>query len=94
MAHRYMRDNGNGLTIHVNFMIKCVCYMGLGSNGSDQTSVALMGSHYKTYIISSVGHPRSNSVVPLVLCMVAYNIRGTAVVLQVSQDRTNFAENG
>jgi hypothetical protein len=28
-----------------------------------------------------VGHPRSDSVMPLVLCIEAYNIRGTGVVL-------------
>ena len=57
------------------------------------TGVALMGGHYRTYIINGVGHPRSNSVVPLVLCTVAYNIWGTGVVLQVPQDSTNLVEN-
>jgi hypothetical protein len=32
-------------------------------------------------IISSVGHLRSDSVVPLVLCTIAYNIQGIGVVL-------------
>jgi hypothetical protein len=40
--------------------------MGLGSNGF-KTGTALMGSYYKTYIISGMGHPRSDSVMPLVL---------------------------
>jgi hypothetical protein len=44
-----------------------VCYMGLGSNGCFVTNVVLMGGHYRTDIISGVGNPRSNSVVPLVL---------------------------
>jgi hypothetical protein len=26
-------SNGHGLTIHVSFMVKCVIYIGLGSNG-------------------------------------------------------------
>jgi hypothetical protein len=52
-------------------MIKCVSYMSLGSNGCFMASAALTDNHYKTYIISNVGHPRSDSVVPLVLCMVA-----------------------
>jgi hypothetical protein len=34
---------------------------------------ALIGGHYKMDIISSVNHPRSDSVVTLVLCMVACN---------------------
>jgi hypothetical protein len=55
---------------------------------------ALTDSHYKTNIISSVGHLRSDSVVSLVLCMVMYNIRGTSAILQVPQDSVNLAENG
>jgi hypothetical protein len=58
------------------------------------TSAALMGSHYKTNIISSVGHPRSDLVVPLVLCMVVYNIWGIGVVLPVHRNSVNPAENG
>jgi hypothetical protein len=59
----------------------CVCYMGLGSNGSFMASVALTGSHYKTDIINGVSHSRSDSVMQLVLCTVAYNIQGTSVIL-------------
>jgi hypothetical protein len=40
------------------------------------TGASLMGRHYKTYIISGVGHLRSNSVVLLV-----YNIQVTDIVL-------------
>ena len=43
-------------------------------------SAALTVGYYRTNIISSVGHPQSNSVVPLMLCMVAYNIWSTGVV--------------
>jgi hypothetical protein len=52
-----------------------------------------MGGHYRTNIISNVGHPRSDSVVPLVLCMVVYNIWGIGVVLQVHRNSANPAEN-
>ena len=45
--------------------------------------VALKGGHYRTDVISGVGHPNSDSVVPLVLCMVVYNGWGTGIVLQV-----------
>jgi hypothetical protein len=88
-----VRDNGYGLTIHVNFMVKILCYMGLESNGCFVTGIALTGNHYIRYIISSVGHLRLNSVVPLILWTVAYNIRGTSVVLQVPWD-SDLAENG
>ena len=57
------------------------------------TGIALMGSHYWMDIISGVGHSRSNSIMPLVLYTVAYNIRGTGVVLQVPRDRVNPIEN-
>jgi hypothetical protein len=37
------RNNGHGLTIYVNFMVKCMCYIGLGFNGSFVTGATLMG---------------------------------------------------
>jgi hypothetical protein len=52
-----------------------------------------MGGHYKMDIISGVGHLRSDSVVSLVLCMVACNGCGTSIVLQVPQDSANPTEN-
>ena len=51
-------------------MVKCMCYMGHGSNGYFMAGAALIGDHYRIDIISSVGHPRSDLVVPLVLCTV------------------------
>ena len=81
MVHQYVRDKGHGLTIYVKFMVKCVCYMGLLSNGCFMIGAALTSSHYRTVIISGVGHPRSDSIMPLLLCTVAYNIRDTGVVL-------------
>ena len=68
----------------------CVCYINLGSNGCFVTDTALTCGHYMTYIISGVGHPRSDSVVLLVLQTVAYNTRSTGVVLQVSRDNVNL----
>jgi hypothetical protein len=47
MVHQYLQNNGYGQTIYVNFIIKCVYYMGLGSNG---------------YAASCVGHPRLDIV--------------------------------
>ena len=70
MIRRYVRDNGHGLTIHVNFMVKCVYYIGLRFNGYFVASVALIDSHYRMNIISGMGHSRLDSVLPLVLCTV------------------------
>ena len=80
MIQRYLQNNGYELTIHVNFIVKYVCYMSLGSNGCFVTNTALMDSHYKTYTIISVGHPRSNLVISLMLRTVAYNGQGTGIV--------------
>ena len=73
-----MWDNSHEFTILVNFMVKCVYYIGLGSNGCFAVGGALTVGHYRTYIISGVGHLRSDSIVPLMLWMVVNNIRGNA----------------
>jgi hypothetical protein len=52
-----------------------------------------MDGHYRVDIISGVGHPRLDVVVLLVLYTVAYNIRGTSVVLQIHRDSDNPTEN-
>jgi hypothetical protein len=57
-------------------------------------NAALMGGHYRTNIISGVGHPRYDSVVPLVLCMVVCNGWGIGIVLQVPRDSANPAKMG
>ena len=46
-------------------------------------SAALMGGHYRMDIISSEGHPWSDSAMPLVLCTIVCNGWGTSIVLQV-----------
>ena len=56
-------------------MVKCVCIMGFRFNGCFMTDVALTDGQYKTYIIRSMGHLRSDLVELLVLWMVAYNGR-------------------
>jgi hypothetical protein len=55
--------------------------MGLRSNGCFMTGATLIGGHYRMYIISNVGHPRLDSVIPLVLWTIAYIIRRTSVLL-------------
>jgi hypothetical protein len=73
----------------------CMLYGGFGSNGF-VTKVQLfpMDGHYRTNIISGVGHPRSDSVVPLMLFVVACNGWGTGIVLQIPRDSTNRDKRG
>ena len=53
---------------------------------------ALTSGHYKTDIISGLGHPKSNSVVPLVLYTVMCNCWGIGIILQVSWDSADPVE--
>jgi hypothetical protein len=73
MVYRYVRYNGQGFTIYIYIyiffffysMVKCVCcYMDLGFNCCFVSNIALTGDYYRMYIISGVGHPRSESIVP------------------------------
>jgi hypothetical protein len=75
MVYLYVLYNGHELIIRVSFIVKCVCvWAGFGSNGFVTKAQPFpMDGHYRTDIISSVGHPRSDSVVPLVLCKVVCN---------------------
>jgi hypothetical protein len=73
----------------------CVC-VGFGFNDFVTKSQSFpMDSHYRTDIISGVGHLRSDSFVLLMLYMVAmYNGWGTGIVLQVPLDSVNSTNNG
>ena len=72
MVQRYVRYNSHELTIHVNFMVKCVC-VGFGSNSFlTKMQPFLMDGHYKMDVISCMGYPRLDEVVPVMLCMVCY----------------------
>jgi hypothetical protein len=56
-----------GLTLWSN-----VC-VGFGSNGFvTKTQPFPMNGHYRTDVISGVGHPRLDSIMPLVSCTVCY----------------------
>jgi hypothetical protein len=57
-------------------------------------ATTLKNSRYRMNIFSNVGHPRSDLVMLLVLCMVACNGWGADIVLQVPQDSTNHAKKG
>jgi hypothetical protein len=39
-----------------------------------------MDDHYRTDVISGVGHPRSDSIMLLVLCMVCYIMAGASAL--------------
>jgi hypothetical protein len=68
----------------------CVLYGAFASNGFvTKVQPFPMDGHYRTDIISSVGHPRLDLVVPLVLCMVACNACDIGIVLQVRRDSAN-----
>jgi hypothetical protein len=55
MVHRYILYNGHGLTIRVNFIVKCV-WGGFGSNDFvTKTQPFPMDAHCRTDIISGVG---------------------------------------
>jgi hypothetical protein len=75
-------NNGHGLTIHVSFMVKHVCYTGLWihwfcDHGTiiPNTSVTIG----RTSLVS-VGHSRLDSIVPLMLRMVCCVMAGALVL--------------
>jgi hypothetical protein len=68
--------------------------MSLRSNDCFVIGATLIGGHYMTYIISSLGHTRSGLVRLLVLWMVAYSGQSTNIILQVTRDNVYLAENG
>ena len=73
----------------------CVLYGCIGSNGFvTKVQPFPMVGHYRTDFISGVGHPRLDSVMPLVLSMVACNGWGTDIVLQVFRNSVNLVEKG
>ena len=77
MVHQYVRYNGHGLTIQVSFMVSMCVWGGFGSNGFvTKMQPFPMDGHYRMDINSGVGHPRSDSVVLLVLRTVCYAMAG------------------
>jgi hypothetical protein len=65
-------------------MVKCV-YVGFGSDGfMIKTQPFSMDGYYRTNIISSVGHLRSDSVVPLVLCSIFCAMTGAPALYYMS----------
>ena len=72
MVHRYMRDNSHGLIIQVNFMVMCV-YGALDPMVFlTKAQPSLMDGYYRMNIISGVGYPMSDLVVPLVYGSMQY----------------------
>jgi hypothetical protein len=69
-------SNGYGLTIHVSFMIKCVCYTRLWIHWFRDHGVTIPNGSIITRQTSlvGVGYSRSNSIVPLKLRTICYTI--------------------
>jgi hypothetical protein len=90
MIHWYVRYNGHGLTIQFSFMVNVHVCGGFGSNGF----VIIMqpfpiDGHYRTSVISCVGHPRSDAVMLLVLCMVRCAVTGAPALYYRSLETTS-----
>jgi hypothetical protein len=63
-----------GLLYRLHTMVKCVLYGGFRFNGFvARVQSFIMVGHYRTDVISGVGHQRSDSVMLLMLRTMAYN---------------------
>jgi hypothetical protein len=69
---------GHGLTIHVSFIVKCVCYTGLWIHWFRDLDVTISNGSVTTgrTLLVGVGHSRSDSIVPLMLRTVFYAMVG------------------
>jgi hypothetical protein len=68
-------DNiGHGLTIHVSFMVKCVCCTGHWIHWfrDDGATIPNVSVTIGRMSLVGVGHSRLDSIVPLMLCTVCY----------------------
>jgi hypothetical protein len=81
-------SNGHGLTIHVSFMVKCVCYTGLWFRNLGATipngSVTIGWTS-----LAGVSHSRSDLIVPLMLLMVCYAMAGALALYYRSLGTTS-----
>jgi hypothetical protein len=65
-------SNGYGITIHVSFMVKCMCYMGLWIHWFRDPSTTIPNDSVtigRTSLVS-MGYSRSDLIVLLMLCTV------------------------
>jgi hypothetical protein len=69
---------GHGLTIHVSFVVKCVCYTRLWIHWFQDLGATIPNGSVITGRTSlvGVGHSRSDSIVPLMLHIVCCAIAG------------------
>jgi hypothetical protein len=101
MHIKYKQDNFHRITWYIgmcgimvmglHYGQMCVLH-GPGIQWLFVASATLIGGHYRTNIISSVGHPRSDLIMLLVLCMVTCNGWDTGIVLQIYRDSSNPTE--
>jgi hypothetical protein len=82
--------NGHGLTIHVNFIIKCVCYTELwihwfrDHGATIPNGLVTIG---QTPLVG-MGHSRSDSIVPLMLHTVCCTMAGALALYYKSLGTT------
>jgi hypothetical protein len=71
-------NNGHGLTIHVSFMVKWLCYTGLWIHWFRDFDATIPNDSVtigRTSLVG-VGHSRSDPIVPLMLRTVCYAMAG------------------
>jgi hypothetical protein len=68
----------HGLTIHISFMVNCVCYTGLWIHWFRNLGATIPNGSVTTRRTSlvGVGHSRSDSIVTLMLCTICYAMAG------------------
>jgi hypothetical protein len=68
----------HGLTIHVSFMVKCVCYTGLWIHWFHDLDASIPNDSVIVGWTSlvGVGHSKSDSIVPLMLRTICYVMVG------------------
>jgi hypothetical protein len=87
-------SNGHGFTIHVSFMVKCVCYTRLWIHWfHDHGATIPNGSIIieQTSLVG-VGHSRSDPIVPLMLRMVCCAMAVALALYYRSRDSVNPAK--
>ena len=83
-------SNGHGLTIHVSFMVKCVCYMGLWIHWFRDHNATIPNGSVTIGQMSlvAIGHSRSDSIVSLMLRTVCCAMAGVLALYYRSLETT------
>ena len=84
-------SNGHGLAIHVSLMVKFVCYTGLWIHWFRDHGATIPNGTVtigRTSLVG-VGHSRSDSIVPLMLCTVCCAMIGALAMYYRSHGTTS-----